>query len=274
MTIFDRPLVTAQWLAENHRSVRIVDVRWSIATGPKRDSYLEQHIAGAVFADLDRDLSAPAGERGRHPLPTPAAFADARSRLGMDRPVVAYDDCSGAVAARLWWMLDAIGVEAAVLDGGIQSWEGSLTSGPENIESTVVDAAPWPTDRFVNVEDVLSNLAAGATLIDARTADRFAGRPNPIDKVPGHIPGSHSRPWQDNLEAERFQSSDELKKGFTELGITADSDLIASCGSGVTGCHNLLAARLAGLPTGRLYTGSWSEWSQAPERPIEKAGGA
>ena len=269
MPLFDSPLVSAAWLAENHKSVRIVDVRWSIPTGPKHDSYLEKHIAGAVFADLDNDLSAPAGAGGRHPLPSPVAFAETRRRLGLDRPVVAYDDNRGAVAARLWWMLDAIGADVAILEGGITAWTGPVENDVPTIEPVAIDPIPWPSDRFVDAADISSLLAKGVPLIDARSAERFAGHPNPIDERPGHIPGSRSRPWQCNLDDDdRFLPSDQLERHFSELGITGEVDFVASCGSGVTGCHNLLAARLAGIKSGRLYTGSWSEWSQDTERPI------
>jgi thiosulfate/3-mercaptopyruvate sulfurtransferase len=269
MSILPGPIVSSQWLAANHERVRIVDVRWSIPTGPMKDDYERGHIPGAVFADLDCDLSSPAGTRGRHPLPTPEAFATTRRRLGMDLPVVAYDDRGGSVASRLWWMLDSIGAEAAVLDGGIHSWTGTLAQGTESAAPASVEAVAWPADRFVDGDAVLANISGGAKLVDARSAERFAGRPNPIDSRPGHIPGSSSRPWQNNLDAAgRFRKLDELKAEFARLGLDDETALVASCGSGVTGCHNLLAARLAGLPLSRLYAGSWSEWSQDPDRPV------
>lgn len=269
MCIFPSPVVSAQWLAANRESVRIVDVRWSIPTGPKRGDYEQGHIPGAVFADLDRDLSSPAGKRGRHPLPTSDAFARTRCQLGMDLPVVAYDDCGGSVASRLWWMLDSIGVEAAVLDGGLQSWTGALVQGNEAVAPASVVAIPWPEDRFVEASAVLACVAGGAKLVDARATERFAGDPNPIDSRPGHIPGASSRPWQNNLdEAGRFLAPTELQEEFARLGLNDETGLVACCGSGVTGCHNLLAARLAGHAFGRLYTGSWSEWSQDPDRPV------
>lgn len=271
MTIFSSPIVSAQWLAEHSQQVRIVDARWSIPTGPMRGEYESGHIPGAVFADVDTDLSSPAGESGRHPLPTPEDFANVRGRLGIDRPVVAYDDRSGAVAGRLWWLLDSIGIPAAVLDGGIQSWNGPLAEGVEEVAPVKTHPIPWPEDRFIVVDEVLERIASGSKLVDARSADRFAGRPNPIDKRPGHIPGSYSRPWEENVDEQgKFLSAAELLEGLGKLGISDDAEFIGSCGSGVTGCHNLLAARIAGLGPGRLYTGSWSEWSQCPDRPLGK----
>ena len=267
MTQLPGPVVSAEWLAEHLDDVILADVRWNISVGAQPAEHEAGHVPGAVFVDLDADLSAPAGAQGRHPLPTPEAFAAARSRLGLaDRPIVAYDTASGAIAARLWWMLDSIGVDAAVLDGGLAAWAGPHETGPVVPTPTDVAAVKWPDDRFVDVDDVLGAIAAGATHLDARSADRFAGEANPIDTRPGHIPGSFSRPWQDNLgEDGRFRPAEDLE---AELGPAAHPDLVTSCGSGVTGCHTLLAARLAGQEGGRLYTGSWSEWSQDAERPV------
>ena len=270
MTLFG-PTVSAHWLADHldEDDLVVVDSRWSLDGGPGRAAYEDAHIPSAVFADLDTDLSAPASvDAGRHPLPTPEAFANAMGRLGIgdDTRVVVYDDAAGVIAARLWWMLDSIGVDAAVLDGGLAAWAGPHETGPVVPTPTDVAAVKWPDDRFVDVDDVLGAIAAGATHLDARSADRFAGEANPIDTRPGHIPGSFSRPWQDNLgEDGRFRPAEDLE---AELGPAAHPDLVTSCGSGVTGCHTLLAARLAGQEGGRLYTGSWSEWSQDAERPV------
>lgn len=275
MDTFPSPLVTSEWLVEHREghgfdSVRVVDVRWGIDTGPQRDAYLEGHIPGAVFADLDIDLSDPVGERGRHPLPSAERFATVRKRLGIDRPVIAYDHRGGAVAARLWWMLDSIGHPVAVLDEGIEGWDGPLEAGEVVAElDQAPPAVPWPADRFIDADDVLGAIDRGALLLDARSAQRFAGESNPIDARPGHIPGSVSNPWTGNLgEDGRLAPAEALAIRLRELGLDDDSDLLASCGSGVTGCHNLLAARVAGHPGGRLYVGSWSHWSLDPERPI------
>ncbi|MEM7323751.1 MAG: sulfurtransferase [Actinomycetota bacterium] len=264
------PLVSPDWLEANLSQVRVVDVGWSIEQGPHLDRYRSRHIPGAVFCDLDADLSAPPGTRGRHPLPTPDDFATARARLGAGRlPVVAYDDRGGPTAARLWWMLDAIGHPVAVLDGGLANWHGALDAGESESFTDSVDPVPWPADRFIPVGDVLDAVDDGALVLDARSAERFAGADNPIDKRPGHIPGSVSRPWTDNVDdGGRFRSSHQLRADFEGLGATEETSLVASCGSGVTACHDLLAARIAGFPPGRLYVGSWSEWSQDPDRPV------
>lgn len=271
------PLVAPEWLAEHLEQVVLVDVRWAMGSGPKHDEYLAGHLPGAVFADLDTDLSDPPGERGRHPLPSAEHFARVRSKLGLgSKPVVVYDDQSGAQAARLWWMLDAIGHPVAVLDGGMQAWTGGLEQGPVHAAAEAgpedVAVVPWPADRFVDVAEVLPAIAAGAVVMDARSAERFAGHANPIDSRPGHIPGSVSRPWTDNVDANgQLLSAEQLASEMQQLGIAPGADVVASCGSGVTGCHDLLAARVAGLSGGRLYTGSWSEWSQDPNRPVDQA---
>ncbi|MEM9565952.1 MAG: sulfurtransferase [Actinomycetota bacterium] len=337
------PVVSAAWLAEHLDRVQVVDVRWSMTDGPKREAFEAGHIPTAVFADLDVDLSSPAGEQGRHPLPSPEDFAAARARLGLvDRPVVAYDDQSGAVAARLWWMLDAIGHPAAVLDGGIQAWTGELDvatepasdATPESDEPTNGETAPdagaaadaeveddpdndndndnvvadaevegdpddvevdteaeqvadtdddvvplpevvaWPTDRFIGADDVLDAVEAGGVLLDARSHDRFIGTPNDIDPRPGHVPGARSRPWTDNVGPDgRLLPVELLRAGLSSLGVEPGSEILASCGSGVTGCHDLLVARLIGLEGGRLYAGSWSEWALDPDRPVATGNG-
>lgn len=264
------PLVSADWLEANLARVRVVDVGWSIDNGPHLERYTSRHIPGAVFCDLDVDLSAPPGSNGRHPLLSAEDFASARSRLGMGRlPVVAYDDRGGATAARLWWLLDAIGHPVAVLDGGLANWHGVTETGPTERFADPVDVVPWPPDRFILADDVLAAIERGTVVVDARSAERFAGEPNPIDKRPGHIPGSRSRPWTDNVDdGGRFRPSNQLRSDFEQLGLAHDGSLVASCGSGVTACHDLLAARVAGFDSGRLYVGSWSEWSQDPARPV------
>ena len=271
------PLVSAGWLEEHLGQVKVVDLRWAMGSGPKRDEYVAGHLPGAVFADLDADLSDPPGPRGRHPLPTAEDFAAARSRLGLgSSPVVVYDDQGGSQAARLWWMLDAIGHPVAVLDGGIGAWSGTLETGPGPVPAegdAGVPVIPWPADRFIDVGDVEQAIADGAVLVDARSADRFAGMENPIDSRPGHIPGSVSRPWTENVGPDGLLLPvEQLTDDLAALGVSNDAPLIASCGSGVTGCHDLLAARLAGVEHGRLYVGSWSEWSQDPARPVAISG--
>lgn len=268
--ILPKPIVSAQWLRRHLDDVVVVDVRWYLDERRGRDAYLQGHVPGAAFADLDTDLSAPPGDRGRHPLPTPDAFASAMSRLGIgdDSRVVAYDDAAGAIAARLWWMLDAVGHEVAVLDGGIQAWDGPLETEPRDPSPAVFTPRPWPPDRFADADDV-ARRAATVTLIDARAGERYDGRPNAIDPRFGHIPGAVSAPWAGNVGDGLLLPPERLAERYRELGVDADRDVIAYCGSGVTACHDLLALRVAGVGRPRLYVGSWSEWGADPSRPLE-----
>lgn len=260
------PLVSAAWLAAHRRDVTVVDVRWSVAGGPARTDYEAGHIPGAVFADLDVDLSAPASPTaGRHPLPAPDRFAAAMARLGVgdgDR-VVAYDDAGGIIAARLWWMLDALGEQVAVLDGGIAAWDGPLETGAVEPAPARFTPRPWPADRVVDADGV-AGAADGVTVLDGRAADRYRHGAD-IDPRPGHVPGAHSAPATDHLAGGRWRPATELYELHAGLGATGD--VIAYCGSGVTACALLLGRRLAGLPDGRLYPGSWSQWGADPTRP-------
>lgn len=269
------PLVTGDWLASNLENVAVADVRWAIDTGPKLADYLQGHIPGAAFVDLDRDLSDRPGPQGRHPLPTVASFRAMLSMKGLvNRPVVCYDDVGGGVAARLWWMLDVLGFPAAVLDGGLNAWSAELGSGDETpalaqrLDPALADEA-WPPEAVVGIGELTDIVThETSTIVDARSAARFDGHPNPIDNPAGHMPGARSRPWQQNVtEQMRMRPSLDLHQEFADAGLI-DGSWIATCGSGVTACHNLLAARVAGVGGGRLYAGSWSEWSQDPERPV------
>jgi thiosulfate/3-mercaptopyruvate sulfurtransferase len=268
------PLVEASWLAARLGAPGLVvaDVRW-YAAGGGRAAYLDGHLPGAVFADVDVDLAAPRTPgSGRHPLPTPEAFAEAMSRLGIggEDAVVAYDDAGGANAARLWWMLDATRHRAAVLDGGIQAWTGPLEQGPVTRPGAAFPVRPWPADRIADpaLVDRLRR-DPDAAVLDARSSERYRGEVEPIDPVAGHIPGARSAPFAGNLDPAtgRFLSPDALRNRYQEL-VGGRDEVVAYCGSGVTSCHILLARRVAGLPDGRLYPGSWSEWIADPSRPV------
>ena len=198
-----------------------------------------------------------------------------RLAIGDGDVVVAYDDAGGSIAARLWWMLSAIGQPAAVLDGGISGWIGELSlDAPSERPDSSFSVRPWPFTKTVDVVAV-DTLRRGedAVILDARSAERFRGDPNPIDKRLGHIPGAVSAPWQGNLNEAtgRFRSTVELRDRFTELGVRPDRPAVCHCGSGVTACHNLLALELARLPHARLYPGSWSDWAADPGRPVEQS---
>jgi len=277
----DPVLVSAVELKETLASggLRVVDCRHDLARADEgRRLYEEGHIPGAVFAHLDRDLSAARnGRNGRHPLPDREVFAQVLGQWGIaaGTRVVAYDQGDSIFAARLWWMLRWMGHErVSVLDGGWRAWRA--VEGPI---STVVEAPPaaqfavgTPLERTLSAEAVGALLGeAHALLIDARAPDRFEGRNETIDPVAGHIPGATNRPWQCNLDEDgAFKSKPELRAELRALLASADaSDVVLYCGSGVSACHNALALHIAGIDGARLYPGSWSEWISDPARPVE-----
>jgi thiosulfate/3-mercaptopyruvate sulfurtransferase len=280
------PVVEADWLRANAADVVIADVRWYLDGRRGRAAYDAGHLPGAVFVDLDTDLSAPVdadglARTGRHPLPSPADFAAALGRLGIaaDTPVVAYDDAGGSIAARLWWMRSVLGEPTAVLDGGMDAWTGALSTGSSDPVAVTRAAKPWPDGAFAGIDEVeVLRSAPGAVLLDARSPERYRGDPNPVDARSGHIPGARSAPWAGNLDPAtgRFLGPDALRDRFVALGVTGPGgvdQVIAYCGSGVTACHDLLALARAGLTTGsaprpRLFTGSWSAWGADPSRPL------
>jgi thiosulfate/3-mercaptopyruvate sulfurtransferase len=250
----------------------LADVRSYLDGRVGRDAYDAGHLPGAVFVDLGEQLAAHTDPSlgGRHPLPTPEAFAAAMGSLGIgdEDVVVAYDDAGGTMAARLVWMLRATGLDAALLDGGIQAWDGPLETSPATRAPATFSVRPWPAERLATIDDAADT--AANLVIDARQRDRFHGAADTLDPRFGHIPGAHSVPCRENLTADgRFLPVEELRAKFGEAGITGNEAVISYCGSGVTACHNLLALEYAGLGGGRLFPGSWSLWSRDPERPLE-----
>jgi thiosulfate/3-mercaptopyruvate sulfurtransferase len=265
------PLVSGDWLAEHLGEVRVVDVRWYLDGRSGRAAYAEGHLPGAVWLDVDSELSAWASPAaGRHPLPRPEHFAAVLGRVGIAEgtPVVAYDDAGGSIAARLWWMLHAIGEPAAVLDGGLAEWPRELVTELPDVVPVSRVPRPWPADRLVSADDVV---ASDAAVHDARTAERYAHGDPAIDPRPGHIPGALSAPWAANLGPDgRLRPAAELRELYAAA---ADRGAIAYCGSGVTACLDLLAMEVAGISDTALYAGSWSQWANDPSRPIEEGGG-
>jgi thiosulfate/3-mercaptopyruvate sulfurtransferase len=240
--------------------------------------YAALHVPGAVYANLNRDLSAPkTGANGRHPLPDPATMARTLGLLGIAGgvQVVAYDQDNGSFASRLWWTLRWLGHDAvAVLDGGFAKWlaEGRPTeTGVTSREARHFVAAPR-AEMAVDLATVASRVGSPEwRLVDARAPERFRGEVEPLDRTPGHIPGAVNHFFQTNMEGGTFRSSEQLRAQFgTTLGDTPLDHVICYCGSGVTACHNLLALEHAGLPGAKLYPGSWSEWSSDAARPVAK----
>lgn len=271
-------LVQAETLAValGRSDLAIVDCRFSLANPAAGESaYREGHIPGAVYADLDRDLSdhGKSGQ-GRHPWPDAAAFTAKLGRWGISprHQVVAYDDADGAIAARLWFLLRTLGHEkVAVLDGGWARWTGLGLPVDSYVPVPMAAsyAGRFAEDRLLDAAQVQSRLDAGELLIDARAADRFRGENEHIDRVAGHVPGARNRPYSDNLVAQRFKPPVQLAAEFRELlgEHPADSSMVM-CGSGVTACHHLLAMERSGIKGAKLFTGSWSGWINDPARPV------
>jgi thiosulfate/3-mercaptopyruvate sulfurtransferase len=279
------PLVSTSELAFlfSDPSLVIADLRWDSASpDPGVVAYRQGHIPGAIYVDLDTDLSDRSDlSRGRHPLPDPAIFAGTLTRLGIGRDtmLVVYDDKAGSLAARLWWMMRWIGGPAArVLDGGFAQWvkEGGTVetgAGPK-ILPAAKPVVPNPHPEMVASISDVETLESNTLLLDARAPERYRGESEDLDARAGHIPGARNAPWRENLVDELsqcFRSSSGLRMRFEQVGVAEGKDIICSCGSGVTACHNLLALELAGFPGARLYPGSWSEWvAQRPPSNAER----
>ena len=270
-------LVSTQQLADHLGRWRIFDCRHDLMKPELgAQQYSAAHIPGALFASMDRDLSAPkTGKNGRHPLPDAATFVAwlGRQGIGPEDQVVCYDSGNGVMAARLWWMLRWIGHRAvAVLDGGAGKW---LKEGrPMDAMVTQPKPTAYPSRKpagALSAQEVQANLKH-LYLLDARTPARYRGEQEPIDPVAGHIPGAKNRSSGDNVLPDgTFKATASLKEEFLSvLGKQNPSEVVHYCGSGVSACHNLLAMEVAGLTGGKLYPGSWSEWIADPARPRGK----
>lgn len=255
---------------------RVFDCRFSLADGQAgAKAYSDSHIPGALYINLEQDLSTPhiPGETGRHPLPEKGQWIATVQNLGLnpDSQVVIYDDAGGAMAARLWWMLRWVGHNnVAVLNGGWQAWQ--LADLPVTAEQ------PLPPDKSEYDYNALPSLVKLVTaddidadkqlLLDARELPRFRGEVEPLDPVAGHIPGALCSPFSANLDSERrFRNQQQLQDKFKEAKAT-DKPVVCYCGSGVTAAHNILAMKIAGLDEPALYPGSWSEWITDTARPV------
>ena len=257
---------------------RFVDCRFDLAdTARGEREWCQAHVPGAVYANLDQDLSnLRIAGRGRHPLPSAAEFSATLSRwgIGSDDHVIVYDEASSAMAARLWWLLRMAGhARIGVLDGGIAAWRAAGLPLNDLMPRYVASDYRVSFNASTIVDSVQVDHLRGTAdglLLDARTQPRFRGEQEPIDAVAGHIPGAICRPFQDNLESDgRFKSAEALRAAFAALlGPRAPGALVAMCGSGVSACHHLLGMAHAGLDGARLYAGSWSEWISDPSRPV------
>ncbi|GGO27649.1 sulfurtransferase [Deinococcus humi] len=281
MTQPDSPLKSAEWLVEHVQdsNLRLLDCRYALSDPlVGRIAYLEGHIPGAIYADLETDLSGPVredGAGGRHPLPDPAALAEWLGSVGIgnDRVVVAYDDPAtgqGFYAARAWWLLRWLGhAQVYVLDGG---WPAYLSAGGRvdtaDAEYAPVSFAPDVQPGMVADADEVANRAPNTLLIDSRAPARYRGETEPLDRKAGHIPGAVNRDWSGALDSAGRWHDGERQAARLE---TDESSTITYCGSGVSATPNLLARELAGVPLGpdnRLYAGSWSDWVSDDARPV------
>ena len=259
----------------------ILDCRHDLANPDAgREAFAAGHVPGARFAAIDTDLSDHAAAadgifRGRHPLPTRAAFIQTLKNWGINTTtqVIAYDAHGGMFAARLWWMLRWVGhASVAVLDGGLPAWTaaGQVLSTVAGSVANAGNISDHPSlVTTVSAADIVASLGRGEhAVIDARAPDRFRGENETLDPVGGHIPGAKNRFFKDNLATDgRFKPAAQLRTEFA--GLVADPvAAIMQCGSGVTACHNLLALEVAGMPGAALYPGSWSEWCADAARPV------
>lgn len=240
-------------------------------------AYQQAHIPGARYVHLDNDMSSPVtATSGRHPLPDVNVFSEKLSNWGIDesKQVVVYDDSFGSMAVKMWWLLRWLGhPNVALLDGGLPKWTKQKL--PVNAELPPLHKAKFIPQVHANMvacadEVEMARQERCRLLIDARSEQRFAGEHEPLDKVAGHIPGAINWVFEENLDFDgTYLPADELREAYLKLlhGVKPDQ-VIHSCGSGVTACHNILAMEIAGLASGKLYAGSWSEWISDPKRPV------
>lgn len=256
----------------------IFDCRFTLTnTEAGQLAYQAAHIPGARYAHLDNDLSGPVTETsGRHPLPDVQQLSEKLSRWGVDssKQVVVYDDSFGAMAVKMWWLLRWLGHDnVALLDGGLPKWMKEKRP----MTAELPQMTPGKFEAKLRGE-ILANAAEVDNarqercrlVIDARPEQRFTGEREPLDKVAGHIPGAINWVFDENLDFDgTYLPAEELREAYLKLLNGVKPELVIhSCGSGVTACHNMLAMEIAGLPGGKLYAGSWSEWITDPERPV------
>lgn len=254
-------------------AVRVLDVRYRLDHPDGSAEHLEGHIPGAVYVDMETDLSHHGlPEDGRHPLPSTAGLQQAARRWGLDDgdTVVVYDDARSLGASRAWWLLTRSGVaDVRLLDGGLQAWIAAglpLETGPVQPAPGSVTLSPL-AEPVLSIDDAAAHPARGGVLIDVRAAERYRGETEPIDPIAGHIPGAVNLPAGAYMAGERFQDAATLRQLFAGVGVGPGVDAAAYCGSGVTAAQAVFAAELAGLDL-RIYPGSWSQWSNTPGRPV------
>ncbi|GAA2003051.1 sulfurtransferase [Microbacterium ulmi] len=260
-------------LLDGERPVRLLDVRWRLDQPEGRPAYLDGHLPGAVYVDLDTELAERTDpSQGRHPLPSRERLQDAARRWGIDQGdlVVAYDDLHSVAAARAWWVLTRSGVPARVLDGGLRGWltEGlPLSAGDVQPRRGDVELAEI-TEGVVGIDDV-GEWPWRGILLDVRAPERYRGEGDSLDPVSGHIPGAVNLPTAVHTAAGRFRSPEEIRAAFAGAGVVGTAPVAAYCGSGIAATHTALAGSIAGIDV-RVYPGSWSQWSRARGREVAR----
>ncbi|GII98661.1 thiosulfate/3-mercaptopyruvate sulfurtransferase [Sediminihabitans luteus] len=250
----------------------VLDVRWALGQTDGRERYLEAHVPGAVFVDLETELAGPpSAAEGRHPLPDPAVLEAAARRWGVraGASVVVYDAVGGTSAARAWWLLRWAGhTDVRLLDGGLAAWErAGLPVEDGEVRAEPGDLTVTPSGGTVDADDA-ARLASSGVLLDARAGERYRGEVEPVDPRAGHVPGAVSAPTSDNLTADgTFLPDDALRARFAALGVPGRGEVGVYCGSGVTAAHEVAALAIVGVDA-VLYAGSWSQWSNDPDRPV------
>lgn len=273
-------IVNKEWLVEQlkNEQVKIIDCRFELGNPDKGgDLYRDSHIPGAFYFDLEKQLSAPVTKHGgRHPLPDIEQFRFEIEKAGIDhtKTVIVYDDGAGQFASRFWWLLNFLGHEKVfVLNGGFNEWlEASFPTTKEIPESA---SAKWSVNiqkemlaSYDEVKQIVVHKKKSPILIDSRDKVRYLGEVEPIDRIPGHIPGAINICWTEGLEQGSFKSKEEQKKRFAELG--QEDPIIVYCGSGVTATPNYIALKMAGFKNVKLYAGSYSDWVSYDENPVVK----
>ena len=273
-------VVNQEWLLEQlaNKDVKIVDCRFSLSKPDEGERlYKASHIPGAYFFDLEKQLSAPVSKHGgRHPLPDIEQFRHEIEQAGIDntKTVVAYDGGEGAFASRFWWLLTYIGHDKVyVLNGGFKGW---VEAGyPTTKEVPKPESAQYKVSirkemlaTYEEIKEIVANKKKSPILIDSREKARYLGKEEPIDKIPGHIPGAMHKFWAEGLENGFFKGSEEQKKRFAELD--QKEPIIVYCGSGVTATPNYIALKIAGYQNVKLYAGSYSDWVSYSDNPVEK----
>ncbi|HEV7166515.1 MAG TPA: sulfurtransferase [Micrococcaceae bacterium] len=251
----------------------LLDVRWKLGDTHGHEHYLEEHIPGAVFVDLEKDLSGHGDARaGRHPLPEPAAFQETARCWGIHDgdTVVAYDDSGNMAAARLWWLLRYAGFDRVqLLDGGLAAWRRAGYERDHGQEQPCLGDVRLSFGQLPTLEiDEVAQFAGRGVLLDARAGERYRGETEPVDPKAGHIPGARSAPTVANLGADqKFLPAPQLAERFASLGITSATPVAVYCGSGVTAAHEVAALEIAGIRAA-LFPGSWSAWSNHADLPV------